>query len=508
MTIPVRIELSQPLLAAFEAAPENHLDRVGSELSELLHDLAVTDEPSVRIEAANGSAAPGGVAVFVYGRRCRFPEVVIAEALAYVEGTARVPLDAPAALGRLDAEGDLREHLPELVATVARAALSAQPEILLEADTDPVVRAAVALGLPIRHEGTSREATDGGDPAEALIASLADDTIEIAIEPAYLRGLSLGPSSLESFPFLRDGLFVELGLLPPPFRFRRDESLRPNGFAVRINAVWTMPRIGLPAGSILVNDTVERLDVLGIEAEATLNPATGQPGSLVAAEHGEALEAAGLTTWDPLGFLVLTLAAVVRRKAHALMTRDVAGRMARDVGWIFPFLGDVAQKHVPDDLLAPVLRELLLDGVPVRNLRRILELLLRFDSGESGGPDRMSFVRAGLSDAIAHKVARGTETVVVYLLDPEIEAAVDELGDAMGPARESVADRVAGAVRSELAYLPPTALVPALLTRDELRRPVRDLIRHEFPRLTVLGFGDLPPSYNVQPVARVLDVTP
>jgi type III secretion protein V len=503
MTIPVRIELTQPLLAAFEAAPEEYLDRVGSELSELLRDLAVTDEPSVRIEAA-GSPAPGGVAVFVRGRRCRFPETAIVEALAYVKGTARVPLDASSALGLLDTEGELSEHAPELVATVARAAVSAQPETLLEADANPVTRAALALGLPMPREGTSREATHEGDPAEALIAALAADTIEIAIEPAYLRALSLVHSSLESFPLLRDGLFVELGLPLPPFRFRHDASLRPNGFAVRINAVWTMPRIGLPIGSIFVNDTVERLDVLRVEAEEALNPATGQPGSLVNAEHGEALEGVGLTTWDPLGFLVLTLAAVVRRNAHVLMTRDVAAKMARDVGWVFPFLGDVAQKNVPDDLLAPVLRELLRDGVSLRNLRRILELLLRFDSGESRGPDRITFVRAGLADATAHKVARGTDTIVVYLLDPEIEAAVAEFSEAVGPARESLADRVASALRSELEYLPTTAQVPALLTQDELRRPVRELLRHEFPRLTVLGFGDLPPSYNVQPVARVL----
>jgi type III secretory pathway component EscV len=44
---------------------------------------------------------------------------------------------------------------------------------------------------------------------------------------------------------------------------------------------------------------------------------------------------------------------------------------------------------------------------------------------------------------------------------------------------------------------------PAVLTSDELRRPLRDLLRPQFPGVVVLGYGDLPPDFNVQPVARI-----
>ena len=55
----------------------------------------------------------------------------------------------------------------------------------------------------------------------------------------------------------------------------------------------------------------------------------------------------------------------------------------------------------------------------------------------------------------------------------------------------------------ELSSLPLTAQVPVLLTRQEVRRPLRALLRSEFPEITVLSYGDLPPHYNVQPVARI-----
>jgi len=182
--------------------------------------------------------------------------------------------------------------------------------------------------------------------------------------------------------------------------------------------------------------------------------------------------------------------------------------MTESLGYAFPALGDAARVHAPPDALAPLLRELLLDGVPIRNMRRIVELVLRArtnGAAEQGGLDGVAFIRSGLADAITHKAARGTETVVVYLLDAELEEAIAAHRDGKAPTgpEEPLADRLCAAVQNELSYLPPTAQVPALLTQNDLRRPLRDLLRHDFPRMTILGNGDLPPDHNVQPVARI-----
>jgi type III secretion protein V len=263
--------------------------------------------------------------------------------------------------------------------------------------------------------------------------------------------------------------------------------------------VRTLPRIGLAPGTILVNDTPENLAPLGVDAAPTLNPATAQPAAIASDEHKESLESAGLTTWNPIGFLILCLAAAVRQSAHALMTRDVADGLVGQLGSAFPALRAAADEHVPPDKLAPVLRELLLDGVSVRNLRRILELLIRYETVERANhrTDAVTFVCEGLADLIAFTLARGTSTVVVYLLDPEIENALADGAD------ETTAGRVSAAVRDELAFLPAMAQVPAILTHDESRRRLRDLLRPEFPRMRVLSYSELPPDYNVQPVARI-----
>jgi flagellar biosynthesis component FlhA len=85
--------------------------------------------------------------------------------------------------------------------------------------------------------------------------------------------------------------------------------------------------------------------------------------------------------------------------------------------------------------------------------------------------------------------------VVVYLLDPTFESQA--LSD---PAETSV---LRAAVAAELSHLPPTATSPAVLTLDSRRREVSHALRHRFPSTMVLGYGDLPPEWNIQPVARI-----
>ena len=513
--LPVTVALRPALFAAANAAAASVTQRVEAELSNLLDDLGVDNRPVVQLAVGDARAGTGLIGLFVDGRPCRFPRTNIAEAFAYVDGTPRVPLDPEAVLDGLqgsDGDGNNDERVGDLLAAVCRSAISGQPGILVDETDDAGLHAALNLGMSLAGAGgvTPEPDSEVGDPVERLLAALAAETIDVHIDPAYLQALSGDDPDGELFPFMRDGLFVELGLPLPRFHFRPDPSLRPAAFAFRINALRTLPRIGLSAETILVNDTPERLSLLNVGAEPTLNPASYQPAAIVGREHKDSLEEAGLTTWEPFGFLILSLAAAIRQSAHALMTRDVAARLVQQLGLAFPIIEDGARAHLPPDAIVPILRELLLDGVPIRNMRRILELLLRFESLEPAAhrPDRVGFVRSGLADVIAFKVARGTGTVVVYLLDTELEDAIADRanGNARSDRDNRLSGRLSAAVRAELSYLPATAQVPALLTQDELRRPLRDLLRYEFPRMTVLAYGDLPPECNVQPVARISEV--
>lgn len=483
--LPITVTLAASLLAQQANAQRAIEKRIESELSELLGDLGIDAPPHVRFEV-EVEEGPHAISILVGGTPVRFPRDIIAEASAYVDGVTEVTEDADEALVAPRAERPAAgsastARLGEVLAKVCYSALSARPELLIVA-------------------GDSANAGELDGARENPAAPYADSTIDVHIEREYLSLLIADAPRDDLFPFLRSGLFEELGLRMPPFRLAPDPSLKPRGFRFRINGIRTLPRIGLPVDTILVNDIRERLAEHGVDAAATLNPATWQPAALADRSYRDSLEQRGLTTWDAWGFLILSFAASLRNSAHRMMTPVAAAEMLRQLELVFPVLARAVDAHVPKDVVSSVLGELLLDRVSIRNLRRIIELLLHYETavGQAHDLDRVSFVRAGMADSIALKLSRSTDTIVVYLLDSRIEHAL--LKPDLDP---SLPDRVLAAVRHEIAHLPRTAQKPAILTQPQTRVQIRELLRGEFPYVSVVAYGELPRSYNIQPVARI-----
>ena len=151
-----------------------------------------------------------------------------------------------------------------------------------------------------------------------------------------------------------------------------------------------------------------------------------------------------------------------------------------------------------------VLRGLVAEQVSIRNLRRILELLLKHlsFSVHPGAPigERLRYVQQGLSDAIANKYRKGATALVVYLLDPAAERRIAATQDS--PVA-NLAPQVVKAIRDELRRMPPTASLPLILVGETVCTPLQTMIADELPRMRVVSSSQLPPDLNVQPVARI-----
>jgi type III secretion protein V len=370
------------------------------------------------------------------------------------------------------------------------------------------LRRVVALGRSIADGDAVRDVLRAAGPGaadelgETLAAALSNPRLTIRMEPTSLRQLTWDhrADGLQTFQFLREGLFTELGLTLPPIHLHPDPALAPGGFAVDLDDLPGLPHIGLAPGTVLVNDSPERLELLHVEGTSCLVPATSQRGSIVSQDHAAILEAAGLTAWDQLGFLVLSLAGEVRRIGYRWIDRPTADLLLGRFALMFPQAERAARAGVPLDRLTVVLRDLLRDNLSIRNLRRILGVLT--DAGLDGalpadGRQAVDVVRTALRDEIGFRAKRGTATVTAYLLDPELEAEVAaDVDDRRGR-------RLADALRRELATLPPGAQPPVILTRRLFRTQVRAAVEPDFPRVRILSYDDLPPQANVQPVARI-----
>jgi FHIPEP family len=390
------------------------------------------------------------------------------------------------------------------------------------------------------------------DLGERLISALASDCIEVLVPPEYKQWLGTGnlADEADQLAFAASGIFEELGITFPPLRYGSAESLPRGTWAFRINDLLTLPRPVLPVGWCLVNDTPERVAMVidqqstasvsdateaasdgdddihapPSQAQPIVNPATDQPATALPAVHRQALQAAGLTTWDEAGYVILCLANTMRAYASCFVS---SARIDAQVDTLpLPALVSAVRERWAAERVAGVVRTLLADCLEIRDLELVLERLLDVEYAGLGA-DRVAvlddpvaalhssddtelatedpqvvagFVRRGLRRRTAWTFTRGTGTLVVYLLEGAVEAGMESL---QGEPSHEQDEALITVVADELRRLPPSVQLPLILTTDAARRAIQAALRPVFPRIVVLGHGDLPGDVNVQPVARI-----
>jgi type III secretion protein V len=159
--------------------------------------------------------------------------------------------------------------------------------------------------------------------------------------------------------------------------------------------------------------------------------------------------------------------------------------------------------------LTDILGRLVEEEISIRDLRGILQALAEYGQVEADNVMLTEHVRASLKRYVSNKYARGTNTLVVYLLDPQIEEAVrgsikrTSAGTHLA-LEPDIAQEIVQAVKNECGHLPPTAQRPVILTAMDIRRYVRKLLEYEFnPPFSVVSYQELSPDLNIQPVARI-----
>lgn len=324
---------------------------------------------------------------------------------------------------------------------------------------------------------------------------------------------------------MRDGLYYELGIRLPPLEFVFGETLEDQEFRIRVNRLRGPMHRGLGPDSVLVNDTVDRLTLLNIKGSEAVNPANGAEAAIIPLEYADICEQAGLTTWDSAGYMILSISATLRQHASVFFTIAQAEYNLMQLDQAFPMLVFNVLERYPVVAVTKVLRGLLTEEISIRDLRSVLEALLELNGTTDVAFDRyivftvreahlatsarpvdalteeeiVEFVRNAMRRYISHKYTRGGGTLVVYLMEPTIEARIQE------PATLDASERnqLIEAVESEVGNLPPTAQNPVILTATGVRARLRRELEKEFPHLAVLSYQDLSPEMNIQPIARI-----
>jgi type III secretion protein V len=212
---------------------------------------------------------------------------------------------------------------------------------------------------------------------------------------------------------------------------------------------------------------------------------------------------------------VLDLDEVLARQVMELLKQHAHLFMGvQEVQWVidkvqvdYPGLVAEVQKILPLQRIAEVLRRLLEEQVPIRNVRTIFESLIAWGPKEKDMLMLTEHVRGDLGRYLAFEAGAGRPYVSAILLEPGVEQAVRSCikptpaGNflAMPPEQTSViTSKVAeiAAGHGERAGL-------AMITSMDIRRYVRKMIEPRLDWLRVYSYQELGSLVELRPVGRV-----
>ena len=329
--------------------------------------------------------------------------------------------------------------------------------------------------------------------------------IEATTEAGRLMG--------ELIPGLRELVFGELGVMLPGINVRAAATgpaapLDPASYRILLGEV-PMAHGTLPSDRLLALAGSQQLTAAGIGCEPVEAPGVGSEVCHVAAEAQEQLRQAGIGTLDPATAMVLHLGQVLKTYAHEFVGIQETQALLDVLERTHPSLvHEVVPKVVSLQTLSEVLRRLLEEGLPVRNLREILETLAEWGATERDAVMLVEHVRCALQRQISHRYLPGGGALQVVMLDPMIEQAVrdsiqrTDRGSYLAMEPDLSRD-IIQAVKRQLQSFAPDEPLPVVLTSMEIRRYVRRLLEVELPDLAVLSYNELLPQIQSQPVARV-----
>jgi len=373
--------------------------------------------------------------------------------------------------------------------------------LLLLAGSRAVVEAVLPSAEPVT------DAPSDGDSVPELLDSARVEPLELHLSPDLLDLLdpARGGNLMDRVRALRKRTAGELGVVVPPVRTQDAPQLPHSTYAIHVHGV-EVGRGEAPAGCSLVLGDEDA--VKGVPGRPTVDPVFGMPASWVREEMAEVLAAEGATVIDRGSVLVTHLAEVVRRHAGDLLGRQDVQVLVEAVKAVSPTVAaEVGGDGVSLAEVQGVLRDLLDEGVPVRDLVRILEAVTARARETRQREQLVEAARTALGPAISSGAATGGR-LAALTFDPLLEQSLLEAvrvgeGGSWLAVDGSRIEALLSSLTEALALAEAQGHRPVVVCSASLRPAVRRLVAPARPDLRVLAYPDLARSLHVEPVGVI-----
>lgn len=302
---------------------------------------------------------------------------------------------------------------------------------------------------------------------------------------------------------MRRSIAQALGFLMPKIRIRDNLQLKPNEYNFKLKGVVVASAEIYPDKYLAMDSGFITEEIDGI---ATKEPAFNSDAIWIDANQKDDATLKGYIVIDPASVISTHMSELIKAHASELLTRQEVQVLLDKVQKDYPVIVEDCLKVTSIGLIQKVLKSLLKDQIPIKDMLTILEALTDVAEVSKSFDAVMEHTRAALARVITNLYVDEKGNLSIYLLDTAASAKLLELlqfdnqkGEYRLLINVNQTEALINAFKAELANVSNTRIKPFILCVEPSLRKVLAKICSDFGiKIIVLSFAEIAENTNFE----------
>ncbi|MEI8346311.1 MAG: flagellar biosynthesis protein FlhA [Pseudomonadota bacterium] len=330
--------------------------------------------------------------------------------------------------------------------------------------------------------------------------------LEVGYGLVHLVDTEQNGDLLERITHIRKQFVLDWGVIIPSVQIKDNLELRPGGYRFKIKGI-EVAKGELMSDYLLAMDpgsVVEKID--GIE---TTEPVFGLSAVWITPDQKEDAQYNGYTVVDQSTIVATHLTEILKTNLHELFGRQELVNLLETLKVVYPkVVSDLIPDILPMGSILKVLKNLLKEGVSIRDLRTILESLAEMGPTTKDSETLTEAVRQTLYRSITENIKSDKGDIPLYTLDRGIEESIannliqTEQGNQLS-LDPKVTQRILAGLNEKIEEATGMGEKMVVLCSPVVRPHFKRLTEKFIPNLMVVGHNELSSDANIRSLGTV-----
>jgi flagellar biosynthesis protein FlhA len=366
-------------------------------------------------------------------------------------------------------------------------------------------------------KSSSKASSDNPMPAEVKDLSWDDVApvdmlgLEVGYRLIPLVDKTQGGELLARIKGVRRKLSQDLGFLVPSVHIRDNLDLMPNAYRVTLMGVSLAEAEVHPDKDLAIDPG----QVFGkIDGIAGKDPSFGLDAVWIDPKKRDQAQTYGYTVVDVSTVVATHINQIMYKHAYELIGHDEVQQLLSLLKQYNPKLAEeLVPNTIPLSVLLKVLQNLLIEGVPLRDMRTIAEAIMGVQPKTQDPMILTAAVRTSLSRLIIQTLADGVEEIPVLTLEPQLEKMLMQTvqqSQQSGIKNEEalilepkMAEQLQASLRQSAEQQEAMGNTPILIVSAPIRPMLARFMRYGMVNMSVLSYQEVPDHKRITVVGVI-----